>query len=133
MHITLEADYAVRIVGCLAQEKKRMDAKALADITCVTLRFSLKILRKLVAAGIVRSYKGVQGGYELAREASDISLMDVIAAVEGRYALSKCLSGEYECSRGMSGRCCFQRVFGEVSQMVEEKLSGYTFDKFIDT
>ena len=133
MHITLEADYAVRIVGCLAQEKKRMDAKELSDVTCVTLRFSLKILRKLVSAGIVRSYKGVQGGYELARDVSEISLMDVIEAVEGRYTLNRCLSDGYECSRGMSGRCCFQRVFGEVSVMVEEKLSEYTFDKFVDT
>ena len=133
MHITLEADYAVRIVSCLAQEKKRMDAKTLADMTCVTLRFSLKILRKLVASGIVKSYKGVQGGYEIAKELSEISLRDVIEAVEGRYVLSKCLSDSYECSRGMSGKCCFQRVFGEISSMVEKKLEEYTFDKFIDT
>ena len=133
MYITLEADYAVRIVGCLAQEKRRMDAKAISDVTCVTLRFSLKILRKLVASGIVRSYKGVQGGYEIARELSDISLKDVIEAVEGKYVLSKCLSDGYECSRGMSGKCCFQRVFSEVSSMVEKKLEEYTFDKFTDT
>lgn len=133
MHITLEADYAVRIVGCLAQEKRRMDAKAISDVTCVTLRFSLKILRKLVASGIVRSYKGVQGGYELARELSEISLKDVIEAVEGKYVLSKCLSDGYECSRGMSGKCCFQRVFSEVSSMVEKKLEEYTFDRFTDT
>ncbi|MBQ8781151.1 MAG: Rrf2 family transcriptional regulator [Oscillospiraceae bacterium] len=133
MHITLEADYAVRIVGCLAQEKKRMDANALSGVTCVTLRFSLKILRKLVAAGIVKSYKGVQGGYELAKKPSEISLKDVIEAVEGRYTLSKCLSDSYECSRGMSGKCCFQRVFNEISVMVDEKLAEYTFDRFADT
>ena len=52
MHITLEADYAVRIVNCLTRCKTRMDAKSLASATGVTLRFSLKILRKLVAQGI---------------------------------------------------------------------------------
>ena len=132
MHITLEADYAVRIVGCLAQEKRRMDVKAISDVTCVTLRFSLKILRKLVASGIVKSYKGVQGGYELARKPSEISLKDVIEAVEGRYVLNRCLTDGYECSRGMSGKCCFQRVFGEISSMVGKKLEEYTFDKFFD-
>lgn len=70
MYITLEADYAVRIVNCLAKNGSRMDAKALSAATGVTLRFSLKILRKLVAQGIVRSYKGTQGGYELARRAA---------------------------------------------------------------
>ena len=55
MHITLESDYAVRIVYCLAQNGGRMEAAAIAEQTGVTLRFSLKILRKLVAGpGAVR-------------------------------------------------------------------------------
>ena len=78
MYITLEADYAVRIVDCLARNAIRMDAKTLAAHTGVTLRFSLKILRKLVAEGIIRSYKGTQGGYELAIPAQEISLGRVI-------------------------------------------------------
>lgn len=131
MHITLESDYAVRIVGCLAKEKKRLEAKNISDMTCVTLRFSLKILRKLVVSGIVRSYKGVQGGYEIARDPSEISLKDVIEAVEGKYVLSKCLSDDYECNRGMSGKCRYQCVFNEISTIVEKKLEEYTFDKFI--
>ncbi len=53
MHITLETDYAVRIVDCLAREQKRMGAQAIADETSVTLRFALKILRKLVGSGIL--------------------------------------------------------------------------------
>lgn len=59
MHITLESDYAVRIVYCLAQNGGRMEAAAIAEQTGVTLRFSLKILRKLVAGELVKS---VQGG-----------------------------------------------------------------------
>ena len=58
----MEADYAVRIVHCLAKNGQRMDAKSISDETGVTLRFSLKILRKLVSAGIIKSYKGTQGG-----------------------------------------------------------------------
>lgn len=132
MHITLESDYAIRIVSCLAKEKKRLDAKALADKTCVTIRFALKILRKLVANGIVKSYKGTQGGYELARKPSEISLKDVIETVEGTYFFSRCLNDEYSCSRGMSGVCCYQKVFSEISDIVKEKLQTYTFDMFED-
>lgn len=55
MHITLESDYAVRIVYCLAQNGGRMEAAAIAEQTGVTLRFSLKILRKLVAGELVKS------------------------------------------------------------------------------
>ena len=62
MHITLESDYAVRIVSCLSHQNKRLDAKTMSEKTCVTIRFALKILRKLVAGGIIKSFKGTQGG-----------------------------------------------------------------------
>lgn len=131
MNITLESDYAVRIVGCLCEAGKRLDANSISDRTAVSLRFSLKILRKLVAAGIVVSFKGTQGGYELARKPQDITLKDVIEAIDGKYAISKCLTDSYECSRGMSGKCGYQKVFIEISQMVNAKLEEYTFDKFM--
>ena len=131
MHITLESDYAVRIVGCLAKENRRIDAKTIADMTGVTLRFALKILRKLVANGIVKSFKGTQGGYELAKNPSEISMKDVIETVEGKYVLSRCLSDDYDCNRGMSGHCQFQCVFNDISASVEKKLESYPFDMFI--
>lgn len=131
MHITLESDYAVRIVSCLAKEDRRIDAKNIADLTSVTLRFALKILRKLVANGIVKSYKGTQGGYELAKKPSEITLKDVIETVEGKYVLSRCLSENYDCNRGMSGHCQFQCIFNDISATVEKKLESYTFDMFI--
>lgn len=130
MHITLEADYAVRIVHCLASAGKRTDAKAIAQMTGVTLRFALKILRKLVAAGIVRSFKGTQGGYEIARPLEDISLKDVIETVEGPYALSRCVddAGDYVCTNPNGGSCCsFHQIFAEISSMVNEKLAAVRF------
>lgn len=128
MHITLEADYAMRIVGCLVNSERRLDAKTISEETCVSLRFSLKILRKLVSNGIVKSFKGTQGGYELAKSPAEISIMDVIETVEGKYQLSRCLAPEYGCSRGMSGQCRYQRIFDEISLDVEKKLASYTFD-----
>lgn len=130
MYITLESDYAIRIVGCIKKEGKRIDAKAISEKTGVTLRFALKILRKLVTNGIVKSYKGTQGGYELAKAPSDISLMDIIETVEGKYYFSRCLNEECGCNRGMSGLCQYQKIFNEISEIVEEKLNSYTFDKF---
>lgn len=130
MYITLESDYAIRIVGCIKKENKRIDSKAISEKTGVTLRFALKILRKLVANGIIKSYKGTQGGYELAKAPSDISLMDIIETVEGKYYFSRCLNEECGCNRGMSGLCQYQKIFNEISEIVEEKLNSYTFDKF---
>ncbi len=117
MHITQESDYAVRIVYCLAKCGTRRDARGISEEMCVTLRFSLKILGKLVSSGIVESYKGNRGGYELARPASEITLKDVIDAVEGPYRLSRCVGegGAGECNRGASGCCTFQKRYFTIS------------------
>ena len=95
MHITLEADYAVRMVELLSAMKNRQDAGTIAEGTNVPQRFCLKILRNLVAAGIVKSYKGSHGGYELAAPPEQITLRQVIEAVEGPYQLSRCVGKEH--------------------------------------
>ncbi len=131
MYITLESDYAVRIVSCIATEGKRLDAKTIADRTCVSLRFALKILRKLVSSNVIVSYKGTFGGYELQRPPEKITLREVLEAVEGTYMMNRCLDKNYACSRGMSGCCLFQDAFNEVSEIVNEKLSEYNFKMFL--
>ena len=129
MHITLEADYAVRIVNCLAQNNIRMDAKTLSANTGVTLRFSLKILRKLVAEGIVRSYKGTQGGYELAKAPEEITLGEVIEIVEGPITISRCVGAEdFHCTRvDDRAECRFSRAYADIARMVREKLYAVNF------
>lgn len=128
MHITLEADYAVRIVEQLAVNNKRMDAKLISEKAKVPTRFCLKILRKLVSKGIVKSYRGTNGGYILSKEPSQITLGSVIEAVEGKYFISRCLSGEYECDQV----CCkFHKIYDEISSLVRDKLNSFTFDEIL--
>lgn len=131
MHITLESDYAIRIVVYLAREGSRSDAKTIAESTEVTLRFALKILRKLVSGGIVCSYKGINGGYELAKKPGQISLADVIGVIEGPYYLSRCLKPDGECPRVHGKDCKVSRIFADISKTVGQKLSKATFDQLI--
>ena len=117
MHMTLEADYAVRIVEFLAVNPGRADAKTISERTSVTLR-------TLVSDGIVRSYKGAKGGYELAKPPKEITLRSVIEAVEGPYMISRCQGDAYSCQRTS---CRLHHIYGEVSQLVRDKLESYTF------
>ena len=112
MHITQESDYAVRIVYCLAKCGTRRDARGISEEMCVTLRFSLKILGKLVSSGIVESYKGNRGGYELSR-----------CVGEG---------GAGECNRGASGCCTFQKVFHDISKSINEQLAAVNFQMLLE-
>ena len=62
--MTLEADYAVRFVDFLASCKEKTGAHTISEQTQVPLRFTHKILRKLVDGGIIQSYRA-KGGYQL--------------------------------------------------------------------
>ena len=127
MHINLESDYAVRIVQFLALADERKDAQSIADGTCVSLRFTLKIMRKLVAADVVKSYKGAHGGYTLSRPADPITLRQVIEAVEGPYRFSRCIDGGYACNCSSPKACPFHAVYDEITRMVTAKLDDVTF------
>lgn len=127
MRITLEADYAVRIIDFLARARKRVAAREIAEHTGVTLRFTLKILRELSEAGLVCSYKGVKGGYALSREPEKISMKDVIEAVDGPITIGRCLDGCLSREETRRGPCVYLNIFADISQMVREKLAGVTF------
>ncbi len=131
MHINLESDYAVRIVRVLAQKGVRVDAQTLAEESRVPPRITLKIMRKLVAAALALSYKGAHGGYALSRAPEEITLRQVIEAIEGPYRFSRCLDEGYDCSCKDAIACPFHSVFDDVTAMVIQKLDGITFDQLI--
>lgn len=130
MQITLEADYAIRILDSLAQAGQRLDAATIAEETHVTQRFCLKILRKLVVAKLVRSFKGAGGGYELGREPGDISLRDAIVAIEGPILINRCLRVTVCCGHMENpAECFYHNAFAHISRQVSDSLAEVTLDR----
>lgn len=124
MHMTLEANYAIRIVELLADSGEKLDAKTIAEDSEVPLRFALKILRKLVSDEIVCSFKGAKGGYKINGDPSRITLRQVIESVEGPFMLSRCQGEAYGCTKK---NCRLHSVYTEISQCVRDKLDSYNF------
>ncbi len=133
MRITQEADYAIRIVCLLAEEACVLDATAIADRSHITQRFALKILRKLVLGDVVRSYKGVNGGYELVKRPETITLKDVIELIDGEIAISKCLMEDHVCSKQGDNKsaCTIHCIFDTINRDVVTKLQGITIASVI--
>ena len=126
MRITLESDYALKIVTALAERDEVTDAKSLSDETAVTLRFTLKILHKLVLGGFVSSYKGAKGGYKLKASPSDITLGAVIELIDGPIAIARCLD-EGACALNHDkASCIYHHIFDGISREVAAKLEGIT-------
>ena len=127
--MTQEADNAVRIVYNLVFHGVRRDAKSIAEETGISLRFSLKILRKLVEGEIVKSFMGKYGGYELAKPADTITLGEVIRTVDGPYMINRCLKEGHVCS-AVDG-CNFRDIYADISNIISGKLDTLTFDGFL--
>lgn len=134
MQMNLECDYAIRIVDVIANAQTRIDAKTISERSYVSLRFSLKILHKLVTNGIVVSFMGTNGGYELAKSPKDISLYDIVYVIDGEYRFNRCIDDDYICSRhGKDKLCQFHNIYCEITDYTVKKLKSYTFDMFLDT
>ncbi len=88
MRVTAAVDYAVRAVLELARlaEGERLKGDAIAERQGVSFGFVERLLADLRRSGIVASHRGHQGGYWLAKPAADITVADVIRAVEGPLA-----------------------------------------------
>jgi len=88
VRISAKADYAVRAMAELAAAEGHGPVKAehISQSQGIPPKFLLNILNELKRAGIVRSQRGAEGGYQLARPASQITVADVIRAVEGPLA-----------------------------------------------
>lgn len=127
MRITLESDYALRIVSALANEDNVVDANTLSQKTSVTPRFTLKILHKLVQGDLVSSYKGVNGGYKLKYSPEDITLKMVIELIDGPIAIMRCLDSTEQCSMTNDKTACiYHRIFDKISIELAAKLQKIT-------
>ncbi len=124
MRITQEADYALRIVSLLAGGDIPVGAPQVAEAVGVPSRFAMKILRKLSLGGVVRSTRGVAGGYSLALPPEDISIRRIIETIDGEIAIRHCLLSDHVCSRNADkGACRFHHVFAELNGIIGERLS----------
>jgi Rrf2 family protein len=84
MRISARTDYAIRVLVELAADTARpLTCEGIADSQQIPYRFLKAVVRDLRLAGLVRSQRGCEGGYWLGRPAGEISLAEVVAAVDG--------------------------------------------------
>ncbi|OIQ54806.1 RrF2 family transcriptional regulator [Neomoorella thermoacetica] len=129
MRLNQATDYAFRAVLYLAKLEPGTIAEAqmIASREDIPMRFLLKIMRSLVQAGIVQSYRGVSGGFALARPAREITLLDVVEAVEGPVSVNRCLLDPEYCNKHGAPCCPVHRALGAVQDALRRELKSYNF------
>jgi Rrf2 family protein len=118
LRLTRASDYAIRAmlhIGSLPE-----GATALKDDIAaaegIPASFMAKILRQLVNAGVLRSTRGVKGGFGLERAATEISLLDIVEAIEGPIQLTECAPDPENCR--LSHDCPVSSVWFEVQRQM---------------
>jgi FeS assembly SUF system regulator len=93
-------DYATVVMTCIAAHPGDVLSTAqIAEEAHLELPTVSKLLKSLGHAGLVDSFRGVNGGYRLARPASDISMADIVEAMEGPLGMTECSMSDGQCER----------------------------------
>jgi Rrf2 family protein len=125
-------DYAARIVLHLAAlpAGAQVTAAQIASSRLLPPAFIRRIIGKLAAAGIVRTSRGAGGGVSLARPAAEISLLDVVTAMEGGLVLNACVDSPTACPLAES--CPVQKAWTRATATLAESLGEVRFDALAD-
>jgi FeS assembly SUF system regulator len=125
LRISKLTDYATVILANLASEPERVQtAAALAERTRIAPPTVSKLLKQLHHAGLVRSIRGLHGGYQLARPATQISAASILDALEGPLALTDCSAGHGQC--GIEENCRVSRTWQRLNQAIRRSLNEVT-------
>jgi FeS assembly SUF system regulator len=123
MRLSHLADYAVVLMTAAARypASARLSATELAADTGVPLPTAQKLMGQLAGCGLLTSARGVGGGFALARPAGEISLADIVEAVEGPIALTMCSDGtNHDCA--LDAHCRVKPHMGVVGNAVRGAL-----------
>jgi FeS assembly SUF system regulator len=123
LRITKLTDYAIIVLSHLAgQSSGPCTSRGVAVATRLPQPSVSKILKSLARAGVVRSERGAQGGYRLAREPGTVCVADIIDAVEGPISLTEC-STEHPDGCEYSGACALQSTWARINRAVRRALA----------
>ena len=128
MRLSHLADYAVVLMTAAARRPagERLSATELASETGVPLPTTQKLMGQLTACGLLTSVRGPSGGFSLARPAAEISLADVVEAVEGPIAMTVCSEGRTDCA--LDAHCRVKPHMGAVGNAVRGALGAVSLE-----
>lgn len=133
--LSRKADYALLILSYL-HHKPQGTARAIAERYGLSRPFVANILKELGHAGYVTSTRGVKGGYALLRPAKDVTLAELLEAVEERFQLTVCNSGVTAAGHdgcAVEHVCPMKGPIAEIHRRLTDVLRGVTLAELFDS
>lgn len=95
----------------------------------LSVKYLWQVLNPLKASGFLKTTRGAKGGYVLARQPENITMLDVLTTLEGPISILKCVTHEESCPRVRS--CVGRTVWADVNQTIEKVLADTTLAKLL--
>jgi len=131
MQITRQADYALRAIYHLTklEPTERAATSHIAEEQHIPPSFLAKIISQLSIAGLIHTSRGARGGVSLARGPEEITILEVVEAIDGPIALNECTSSPEACPFGQN--CPLRKLWCGTQADLVEKLRSTTFAQFL--
>ncbi len=133
MLMTKASEYALLSLIALARAQKPLDVDTLSRELDISKSFLAKILQSLARKGILKSFKGVNGGFELARKTSEITMLDVMEAAEGKMpAVFNCAPSKESCPSNQAMTCGLWPFLNRLQGKVDAFLGILTLEAILE-
>jgi Rrf2 family protein len=131
MQITRQADYAVRAIYYLANlgQESRASTSQIAKEQHIPPSFLAKIISQLSVAGLLHTSRGARGGVTLARDPKEITMLDVVEAIDGPILLNECVDDSHGCK--FEEECPMRHMWCKIQGDVVNRLQSATFSDFV--
>ena len=130
LRVTKLTDYATVVMTVLASRADSVHSAAdLAERAHLEAPTVSKILKPLAQAGLVESFRGANGGYRLARAAHEISLIEIVEAIEGKLGMTECSVHKGAC--GIEDHCGVRANWRRVNDVVADALRNVTLAQML--
>ncbi|RMH91015.1 SUF system Fe-S cluster assembly regulator [Lysobacter pythonis] len=130
LRVTKLTDYATLVMTVLAATPGAVKSAAeLAECAGIELPTAAKVLKPLAQAGLVEGFRGANGGYRIARDAHEISLADIVEAMEGPLAMTECSIHEGQCD--IEDSCHARANWQRVNTVIAEALTGISLHSML--
>jgi Rrf2 family protein len=118
MQVTKAVDYGLRALVQMALKPlgTRFFLQELSDAGELPRNYLVKVLKSLANAGIVRSYRGIKGGFSLGRSPAEISIRQIVEAIDGPVSVMHCLTDPQSCRR--LGMCATEHYFRQLREEI---------------
>ena len=134
LRLNRQTDYGIMILTCLVQDDDKalpprlLSAPEIATASGLALPNVSKILKALVRGGILESRRGVQGGYQLSRLPAEISIQQIITAMDGPISMTDCAGeGPEQCD--VSSLCPMSANWKYINDKIVETLESITLEQ----